>query len=468
MKNKKLWLTLIIFIGIIFLLTWIIPSTNLNETGKLVAGSINPVGLWDVPYFVTMLVLWFGQSFVYIALMAALYGIMSKTGALRAFEDKIASFFKKKEKWFLVISATLFILLASLTGMSFPLLVFVPLFMGIILLLGFNKITAIMSTIVPILVGTMGSLYFTSFYSVLTSYLDKGISYLWYKVSLIAAGLIIVNLYLFFTSKIEKGKDKEAIDEEKLFIEKAEGKKKVKVWPIITVFSIILVLYILGFTPWTNMYKLDIFSDFHSKMMEVKIGSFAVFKSILGSTIPTFGEWTITDATVLIAVLSLVLTLIYKVKWSEAFKTMGNAVVKMLPVALIVLFANMAFILVSQSGALNTILKFFAGITENINVFTYSLSSFIGGTLVNEDYITSNVTWLLSTVLGDTDELNLLVFIQQIMYGLAMLIAPTSALLLAGLSYLEVEYTKWLKKIWLLFVILLAVGLLVLSLAVIL
>jgi uncharacterized ion transporter superfamily protein YfcC len=468
MKNKKLWLTLIIFTGIVFLLTWIIPSTNLDESGKLVAGSINPVGAWDIPYFATMLILWFGQSFVYIAFMAVLYGIMSKTGALRVFEDKIVLFFKKKEKWFLIISATLFILLASLTGMSFPLLVFVPLFMGIILLLGFNKITAIMSTIVPILVGTMGSLYLSSFYSVLKSYLDKGISYFWYKVCLIVAGLIIVNLYLFFTSKVEKGKEKEVIDEEKLFIEKAENKKKVKVWPIITVFSLILVIFILGFTPWANMYKLDIFSDFNTWLTGIKIGSFAVFKSIFGSTLPVLGEWTITDGTVLIAILSIVLVPIYKIKWAEAGKTAGNAVVKMLPVALIVLFANMAFILVSQSGALNTILKFFAGMTDDINVFTYSLSSFLGGALVNEDYVTSNVTWLLSTVLGGTDKLNILVFIQQIMYGLAMLIAPTSALLLAGLSYLEVEYTKWLKKIWLLFVILLAVSILVLSLVVML
>ena len=39
-------------------------------------------------------------------------------------------------------------------------------------------------------------------------------------------------------------------------------------------------------------------------------------------------------------------------------------------------------------------------------------------------------------------------FIFQVMYGLAMLLAPTSILLFPGLSYLDVKYKDWLKYIW--------------------
>jgi uncharacterized ion transporter superfamily protein YfcC len=466
MKNKNLWLSFIIFIGIAFLLTWIVPSTSADESGKLVLGQITSTGVWDIFYYISMLPLWFGQNFVFIIMMAIFYGIVNKTGALRSLEEKIIVHFKKREKLFLIVSSSLFILVASLTGIYFPLLFFVPVFLGIILQLGFSKITALIATIISILVGVMSSLYSTFLYSALSSYVDPGISYVWYKVSLLVLGLIAVNVYLYFIAKTVKGKDKEQIDEEMLFIEKIEDQKKPKVWPVISAFSIIFVLLVLGLTSWSNMYKLNIFNDFHTWLIGLKIGNFAIFKSILGTSAAAFGAWTTTDVAALIGIVTIVLIFVYKVKWEEAGKAAMAGIIKLLPMAIIVLISNLAFIFVSQSGVLNTILNFFASMTKGLNAFTYSIASFIGGALVNEEYITSNVTWLFNTVLGDKSNLSLLVFIQQVMYGLAMFIAPTSILLLAGLSYLEVGYTKWVKKIWPLLLILLAVSMIVIVLAV--
>jgi uncharacterized ion transporter superfamily protein YfcC len=466
MKNKNLWLSLIIFIGVAFLLTWVIPSTSADESGKLVLGQITSTGVWDVFYYISMLPLWFGQNFVYILVMAIFYGVVNKTGALRSLEERIVTRFKKREKLFLMVSSSLFILVTSLTGIYFPLLFFVPIFLGIILQLGFTKVTALIATIISILVGVMSSLYSTFLYSALASYVDPGIAYPWYKLALLVLGLAAVNGYLYFTAKTTKGKDKEQIDEEMLFIEKIEGQKNPKVWPIITAFSVIFVLLVLGVTSWSNMYGLDIFSKFHTWLTGLKIGNFAIFKSILGTSAAAFGAWTTTDVAALIGIVTVVLIFVYKVKWEEACKAAMSGIVKLLPVAIIVLLSNLAFIFVSQSGVLNTILNFFASMTKGLNVFTYSAASFVGGALVNEEYITSNVTWLFNTVLGDKSNLSLLVFIQQVMYGLAMFIAPTSVLLLAGLSYLEVSYTKWVKKIWPLLLILLAVSMIIIVIAV--
>ena len=38
--------------------------------------------------------------------------------------------------------------------------------------------------------------------------------------------------------------------------------------------------------------------------------------------------------------------------------------------------------------------------------------------------------------------------ITQITYGFAMLIAPSSVLLMVTLGYVEESYTKWIKYIW--------------------
>ena len=105
----------------------------------------------------------------------------------------------------------------------------------------------------------------------------------------------------------------------------------------------------------------------------------------------------------------------------------------------------MAFVFVSQSGILTTVINFLASLTEGINAFTFSLASFIGGAVVNESYLASNVTWVFNSILGETSELPLLMLIQQVMYGFAMLVAPTSIFLLAGLSYLEVDYKNGLR-----------------------
>lgn len=466
MKNKNLLLTVIIAIGVVFLLTWIIPSTTYNNSGALVLGSINPVGIWDFFYYLSMQFAWFYPNVIFLIFMAIFYGVVSKTGALRSLVELIVSKFKKREKIFLMISAALFVAIAGLTGIVFPLFFFVPLFVAIILNLGFNKITALISTVVAILVGFMGSLYATSLYSTITSYVSAGISFALYKVILLVVGLVSICLFQYFTAKTGKGKAKEEIDEEVLFIEKVEGKKKAKVWPIITALSVILVLLVLGLTPWATMYSFKGFADFNTALLAFKIGSFTVVKSILGSSIVAFGTWDILKISALIALVTLVLVFVYKIKWTEVYEGAVSGIKKFIPTLVLVLAINMVFILASQTGILTTIIKFFVSMTKGVNVFTYSIAAFIGGAVVNESYITSYVVGTMNTVLASANSLPLLVLIQQAMAALAMMIVPTSAILIAGLSYFDVSYKNWFKGIWKLFLILLVIVIIILAIAI--
>lgn len=448
MKNKNLWLTFAIAVGIVFILTWVVPSTAFNDVGELVRGAIRPTGIWDFFYYISMLLLWFGQNVIFILCLGVFYGILGGTGALRALVNKIAAYFKKREKIFLVLCSSLFILISAFTGFDFILLFFMPLVAGIILTLGYNKITALKTIVIPILIGTMGSLYSPTFYASLSGYLEPGITYGWYKFAIIILGIVGMGLYLYFTSNIKKGKAKEPINEEMLFIEKVEGSKKVKLWPLVTILSLILVLYILGLTPWGNMFEFLGFEKLYANVSNFRIGNFAVFDSIIGYTIGAFGSWYVMSINALLLILSIVLILIYKIEWKKAFNDAWAGVKKILPTAALVALSSIIFVMASQSDIINTILKAIAELTDGLNVFTYSIASVIGASLVNADYITKYVTDTLSFVAGETGDFQLLIFIQQVMYGIAMLIAPSSVILLAALSYLEVGYTKWLKNIW--------------------
>lgn len=349
MKNKNLWLSLIIAIGVVFLMTWVIPSTTYDDAGALTLGSINPTGVLDFFYYVSMLVAWFGQNVIFLISLAVFYGIINKTGALRNLVEKMASFFKKREKLFVLITASSFLLVSSITGINFPLLVFVPLFMGVILTLGFSKITALIATIASVMVGVIGSLYSNTLYDAIASYVEPGITFGWYKLALIIAGLVGINLYLFFTANIVKGKAKEEIDEEMLFIEKEEGPKHQKVWPLVIAFIVIFVLYVLGLTPWDSMFNYNGFTEFHTKLLEVSIGSFAIFKSILGAGSAAFGNWDIADASGLLMLISLIFVFVYKIKWVEVYKGIVSAITKLLPTIALVLLANLVFVMGSQS-----------------------------------------------------------------------------------------------------------------------
>ena len=56
-----------------------------------------------------------------------------------------------------------------------------------------------------------------------------------------------------------------------------------------------------------------------------------------------------------------------------------------------------------------------------------------------------------------SSDITLIALIWQTMYGLAMLVAPTSVVLMATLSYLNIPYQKWLKGVWKIFLIILIV-----------
>ena len=65
-----------------------------------------------------------------------------------------------------------------------------------------------------------------------------------------------------------------------------------------------------------------------------------------------------------------------------------------------------------------------------------------------------------------TESAESLAIITQSLYGLTLFVAPTSTMLLLGLSYLEIPYKEWLKKSWKLLVELLVVILVVICVVV--
>ena len=90
---------------------------------------------------------------------------------------------------------------SSLTGIYFPLFAFVPLFIAVMLSMGYPKLLALLCTVGAIIIGNMSVLYNTLIFQIL--YL-KGFSYLWYRLALLALSLTLIIIYVWKTASNKK------------------------------------------------------------------------------------------------------------------------------------------------------------------------------------------------------------------------------------------------------------------------
>ena len=103
-----------------------------------------------------------------------------------------------------------------------------------------------------------------------------------------------------------------------------------------------------------------------------------------------------------------------------------------------------------------------AGLTNNVNVLTTSFIAFFTSIFnVEATYVAQRVLPYFAGTVANAELYPLIGVIFQAMYGLTMLIAPTSVVLIGTLAYLDVSYTSWLKNVWKLFFEILAVLLII-------
>ena len=146
---------------------------------------------------------------------------------------------------------------------------------------------------------------------------------------------------------------------------------------------------------------------------------------------------------------------IYHIKLADVIDCMGEGFKKVLYACMVVMLSYTVLILLSSHPVGLTVLKPLLGLTDGLNILTYPLSTLFSA-LFNTDfayyeYGVLNVSYAATAFTG-SNVLPLAEFITQTMYGFAILLAPTSVVLLFTLSVLDIKYTTWLKKM--LFVIL--------------
>lgn len=439
MKKYNVYKIISISVIVTILLSFIIPSTTFDSYGNATTSNINPISLIDtfangITSFSVFL-----STFVFILCIGIFYGVLVKTGKYETVINNTAYKFKDKKSTFVIISTLILGIMSAIIGNYFAMLIFVPVFIGILRKLGYDRFTSILATIGSIILGSVGSLYTIYANQILGSTIMDSILF---KVIISLVSLISIIIFILVFKKPEEIK-----------LEKQEVKKCAH---ISIIFDIILVLLILGMVPWAEYFGFDGFTKFNESLLEFEVFGVSPYKAFIGSTMAPFGSFTLFDLSVVILLASVIVTLANRTKLNDFMQTLAISLKRALPYALIVILVNVVLVNIYSSGLFYTLV---ISITKLIDkLFAGSLISALASLAYPDHMYASQFT--LSTVtatITDKKFLVLLSVIFQAIYSLFLLVSPTSVLILLGLQYTNTSYKEWIKYIGKYFLVLFAI-----------
>lgn len=438
------------------------------------SGAITYLALGDVFLNYLQSFYYFFDTALFVMVVGGFYGLLNRIPAYKKMLMGIVKKVGGKRKLFVAVMTVVLALVSTFTGLNVLLLLVVPVAISLILLLGYDKLVALSATVGGILVGLIGGIFLTvkdpaSYYSVSYTTIDKLVGLeghfvnLVPKILLLVAGLALLIWYIFSHIKSVEGGDESynlsSTDTLLVEVKDRNGKnvevdknKRVLVWPLGVALGLVFVLLVLGYLPWLNLFKLDIFDKFHAWLAELAIGDYLVFNSLISANFSAFGTWgnlgNYMMAMIVVIVVSVILMIVYRVKFEDAMDGFIYGVKKMLPAAMLVVLAYCVLVCSYNHGFIETVITM-ATDKFGDNALVHSLVVLFGSVLNVDLYYTS--AGIFTSVASNlTESANLAVYASmfQSLYGLVQFVGPTSILMIVGLSYLEVPYKTWLKYIW--------------------
>ena len=239
---------------------------------------------------------------------------------------------------------------------------------------------------------------------------------------------------------------------------KTKSKKKVHIWPFALVFDLVLVILLIAVIDWVGVFKVEWFTTAKNAVLDYKIFDFPIFAKLLGG-VNEFGAWTLNyEIPTLIFLATCFLAFIYGLKFNDFIDGVVDGAKRALTPAIYMFLAYLVLIIVTYNPFQLHFTKFLVNLTDGLNVITMTFVAMLASIFNLESvYVAQSTLPYVTSVITDTTVYPLIAVIFQSVYGLMMLVAPTSIILLGTLTYLDVSYTQWLKHIWKLFLELLLV-----------
>ena len=447
MKKHNLFKVVLITILVAVALSWLLPVTYYSTS--LVEDARDQIGIFEVMNYIGISVQYFSHIAIYVLSIGGFYGLVHRIPAYRNLIDKVVDAFDDREWLFMAIVVVLFGAGSAIAGLSLPLLFFFPFIIAVLLAMGYDRITAALITAGSVVVGLIGSAFNVNNTYGFDMVLDVKPGDHWkYKVLMLAICLIVLFVYTWLYAK----KHKDRKNASNLFLPKESTSKRDKIWPIAIIIDALFVIFALAFISWDS-FGVETFTKLHDKLSSFAIGNFPILDKIFGLD-TGFGSWNLTHASVVLILATLLVAFVYRVKLNDLITCFMDGCERALKPACLIILMYVVLVATTYVPVLLTICKPILGskfsvITAGISTFIYSLFS------VESYYVGTGLTPYIQSLAGTTESsITGLSLVSQGFYGIAMLVAPTSVVLMSTLAYLNVPYQKWLKNVWKLLLIL--------------
>lgn len=450
MKKHNLLKVVLLTLLLVILGSWFLQVSKVSGTEFTTVESTK-IGLFTLTSYIEIIFRIFSPIIVYVLAVGGLYGVLYRIPQYRLLLDKIANGFKGKEWLFMSIVGIVFACLSSMAEFSVPLILLFPFVISVILLMGYDKITAALLTVGSSVAGLIGTVF-----SVNQNYGVEQVLGLAANTNVAwKIGLLVVSLALVLVNTITYGRKHrtyENYEKEHLVPKKIDTKNK-KIYPLVIVLDLLLLVLVLAYISW-NLLDVKLFTDMTNSFVNPTGGEFIKglyggINTVLGVTAENvFGSWTLLQASLVVFLASGLIAFLYRKSFNNFVSATEIGAKKAMRPALLVVLAYLILVAIVTVPFEMTILKPIINLESGFQFLPMIIIAIFYSLFTVESYygITSAASYV--TAVSTPEKVGIISLIWQSMYGLMMLIAPTSVLLLVTLSYLDISYTKWLKAIW--------------------
>ena len=483
MKKHNLLRVILLVLLLVVIGTWFLP-VYVASNGEFTIQQSVKVGIFNLASYVGIALQVFGPTILYVLAVGGFYGVLYRIPQYRLLLDKIADGFKDREWIFMTIVGVVLALLSSMAGLSIIIIILFPFIISVMLLMGYDKITIAMLTIGSVVAGLIGTVFSSAMVEGVTAILYESMSENAMNIAkndvIWKIALLVVSLALVLVNTINYGKkhkDGEVDLEKSRLVPKKVKTDDKKIYPLVIVFDLLLVVLTLGYISW-DLLGVDLFTNMTEGFINptgttfIK-GLYGGLNTVLGVGVNsgmninnTFGNWATSngyEAAVVVFMASALISFLYRGSFNSFVNSTGEGVKRALRPALLVVISYIILIVAVTVPFEFAFLRHILDLNGGFSLFIMCIVAFVFSVLTVEPYYgpVTAVSYVTSSSIL-TGNAGIIALVWQTMYGLSMLIAPTSLVLLVTLSYLDISYSSWMKAVWKLFLELFAVILVIL------
>ena len=433
-----------VMVLITVLMTWVVKQGHWNGT-ELVLDEVKRVGLFDFFTYGLLGMFYFTVLVTFVFVLGGFYQVLAKTSGYQNLTNSIAKKFKGKEILFVLIVSFIIAALTAVLNDYYVVIAFIPFLISIMAKMKLDKITGFVATFGSLLIGFIGSIYSTKIVGINNDIFELIYKdFIWFKLCLFGISYILFNTFtVLHLKKKLKSKKVDTIDD---LLETETVTKKAKTWPMVVILGLFVLISIIAYLPWFDVFNITFFNDITKSIKEFEVLGAPIFGYILG-TVEGFGTWDLFGVQVLMLITAFIVKLTYKISYDDFFTAFGEGFAKVGKLVVVLLISFIILEFAVMFPVLPTIVDWIMSLTTKFNVFLGTLSGLFTSIFTTEYQYTANLigTYLAGTFADIAKQLSILM---QATFGIAALIAPSSAILLMGLTYLGISYKEWFKYIW--------------------